>query len=90
MNGAASNIPPASTGAQTWIRRLARTITGFFAEYLYAQRKMMQMQASPILPGRAGMPDDYAEFLFRTAGWREHEPSARERTRPDGNGSASR
>jgi hypothetical protein len=64
-------------------RRLTRSITDCFAECAYAQRRIAQLRTSPdfyrLNPDAA--PEDYAEFLFRTSGWLQHEPSASERAR---------
>jgi hypothetical protein len=63
------------------LRRLAHTIAAVVAECNYAQRRMQQLQAAPdrYLTEPDAAPQDYAEFLFRTSGWLQHEPSARAR-----------
>jgi hypothetical protein len=64
-------------------RRAARTIVDVVAECAYAQRRMMQLHSAPdrYLTNPDAAPQDYAEFLFRTSGWLQHEPPARARGR---------
>jgi hypothetical protein len=67
----------------TVLRTLARRLRAAIAECNYAQRRITVLQANPdgflIAPGKA--PDTYREFLLRSAGPLEHEPSAADRAR---------
>jgi hypothetical protein len=67
----------------TVLRRLARRVSAAIAECNYAQRRITVLQANPdgylIAPAQA--PDTYQDFLLRTAGPLEHEPSAADRAR---------
>jgi hypothetical protein len=60
------------------VLRLARRIGALVAECNYAQRRITVLQSSPdhylVAPGQA--PDSYEEFLLRTTGPLDHEPSA--------------
>jgi hypothetical protein len=64
------------------MRKLARRVGAVVAECNYAQRRITVLQSSPdhylVVPGQA--PDTYQEFLLRTAGILEHEPSAAARS----------
>jgi hypothetical protein len=64
-------------------RRTARTIADTAAEYSYAQRRLLQLRSAPdyYLSEPDAPPQDYTEFLFRTSGFLQHEPSARARAR---------
>jgi hypothetical protein len=66
---------------QPAIRRIARKVTSAIAEVNYAQRRMLELRLAPdrnmVVAGTA--PDTYAEFMFRTSGKLQHEPSARAR-----------
>ena len=65
------------------IRGLARRIGAVIAECAYAQRRMAELATAPdryfFEPDAA--PETYAEFLYRTSGVLQHEPSARARAR---------
>lgn len=63
------------------LKRLAHSTAAVVAECNYAQRRMQQLHAAPdrYLTEPDAAPEDYAEFLFRTSGWLQHEPSARAR-----------
>jgi hypothetical protein len=67
----------------TVLRTLARRVRAAIAECNYAQRRITVLQANAdgylIAPGQA--PDTYQEFLLRTVGPLEHEPSAAARAR---------
>ena len=65
------------------ITALARRIGGIVAECNYAQRRVTILRTAPdaYLTKRYKAPDDYAEFLFRTAGMLLREPDARRRAR---------
>jgi hypothetical protein len=60
------------------LRALARRVGAVVAECNYAQRRITVLQASPdhylVAPQQA--PDTYQEFLLRTSGPLDHEPSA--------------
>jgi hypothetical protein len=61
----------------TTLRTLARRVGAVIADYRYAQHRLTLLQSTPdhyvYAPNRA--PDTYEDFLFRTAGPLEHEPS---------------
>jgi len=65
------------------LRRLAGRVAAVIAEMNEAQRRMAALRFSQdrylLRPDEA--PEDYDEFLARTAGPRLREPSARERIR---------
>jgi len=65
------------------MRTLARRVGAIIADYNYAQHRITALQTSPdhyvFAPNHA--PDTYQDFLFRTAGPLEHEPSAAARSR---------
>ena len=67
---------------KTVLRKLARRVGAVVAECNYAQRRITVLQSSPdhylVAPGQT--PDTYQEFLLRTTGLLEHEPSAAERS----------
>jgi hypothetical protein len=60
------------------LRALARWLGAVVAECNYAGRRITVLQANPdnylLTPDQA--PDTYQDFLLRTAGPLEHEPSA--------------
>jgi hypothetical protein len=60
------------------LRTLARRIGALVAECNYAQRRITVLQSRPehylVAPDQA--PDTYQEFLLRTIGPLDHEPSA--------------
>jgi len=62
-------------------RRLARSTASVIAECSYAQRRMIQLRTAGdrYVPDPEAAPETYAEFMFRTSGWLQHEPSARAR-----------
>jgi hypothetical protein len=64
------------------MRKLARRVGAVVAECNYAQRRITVLQSSPdhylVVPGQAA--DTYQEFLLRTTGPLEHEPSAAARS----------
>jgi hypothetical protein len=62
---------------------LTRKIAAVLEEYRYAQRRLATLWTSPdVYAARPDVaPDSYAEFLFRTSGVLNHEPSARVRDR---------
>jgi hypothetical protein len=66
----------------TILRKLARRVGAVVAECNYAQRRITVLQSSPdhYLVAPDQLPDTYQEFLLRTTGLLEHEPSAAERS----------
>lgn len=60
------------------LRALGRRVGAVVAECNYAQRRITVLQSNPdhylVAPGHA--PDTYQEFLLRTTGPLDHEPSA--------------
>lgn len=62
---------------------LARRICAVIAECNYAQRRMAELSTAPdrYLFNPDAAPATYAEFLYRTSGLLQHEPSARARAR---------
>jgi len=60
------------------LRALVRRVGAVVAECNYAQRRITVLQSSPdhYLVAPAQAPDTYEEFLLRTAGPLDHEPSA--------------
>ncbi len=62
-------------------RRAARSLAAVISECNYAQRRMLQLRVSPdrYVIGGGQAPDTYTEFLSRTSGWLQHEPSAEKR-----------
>jgi hypothetical protein len=58
--------------------RLGRRLAAFFEECNYAQRRIMGLRANPdaYLDDPDKVPDDYAEFLFRTSSVMLREPTA--------------
>jgi hypothetical protein len=67
-------------------RQLSHRIADVIAECAYAQRRLMQLRTAPdrYLADPNTAPENYAEFVYRTSGWLEHEPSARDRLRTAG------
>lgn len=65
------------------LRGLARRICAVIAECNYAQRRMIELRTAPdrYLFDPDAAPATYAEFLYRTSGVLQHEPSARARAR---------
>ena len=63
------------------IRRIARSTADVIAECSYAQRRMTQLHLAGdrYVPDPDAAPETYAEFMFRTSGWLQHEPSAKVR-----------
>ena len=63
------------------IDRIARRAAGIVAECNYAQRRLTQLRLSPdsYIHDSEHAPSSYREFLFRTSGPLQHEPSARDR-----------
>ena len=65
------------------LRTLARRVRAAIAECNYAQRRITVFQANPdgylVAPSQA--PDTYQDFLLRSSGPLEHEPSAADRAR---------
>jgi len=63
------------------IHRIARRIGGVVAECNHAQRRLLQLRLSPdsYIYDSEHAPSSYGEFLFRTSGPLQHEPSARDR-----------
>jgi hypothetical protein len=61
-----------------FLRALARRVGAVVAECNYAQRRITVLQSNPdlylVAPDEA--PDSYQEFLLRTTGPLDHEPSA--------------
>ncbi len=64
-------------------RGLARRICAVIAECNYAQRRMAELSTAPdrYLFNPDTAPATYTEFLYRTSGLLQHEPSARARAR---------
>jgi hypothetical protein len=66
-----------------FLRALARRVGAVVAECNYAQRRITVLQSNPdlylVAPDEA--PDSYQEFLLRTTGPLDHEPSAAARCR---------
>ncbi len=62
----------------TGVARFARRIAGVMAEVQYAQRRLTTLTTSAdlYLADSDHVPDNYAEFLFRTSGLLLHEPDA--------------
>ena len=63
----------------TGVARFARRIAGVMAEVQYAQRsadRALTTSADLYLADSDHVPDNYAEFLFRTSGLLLHEPDA--------------
>jgi hypothetical protein len=60
------------------LTRFARRVAGLVAECNYAQRRAFMLRTSPeaYLASQDQVPDDYAEFLFRTSSTLLHEPAA--------------
>jgi hypothetical protein len=65
------------------IRSFARRICAVIAECNYAQRRMAELSTAPdrYLFDPDAAPATYTEFLYRTSGLLQHEPSARARAR---------
>jgi hypothetical protein len=65
-------------GRTNALTRFGRRVAGLMAECDYAQRRLFELQTTPdaYLPDRDKVPDDYAEFLFRTSSVLLHEPTA--------------
>lgn len=59
------------------IRRLGRKVADVCAEYNYATRRMMQLSSAVdrYLAEPDAAPATYSEFLFRTSGLLDREPS---------------
>jgi hypothetical protein len=70
-----------ANGAALVIRRIARRIGSVVAECNYAQRRLTQLRLNPdsYIYDSEHAPSSYGEFLFRTSGPLQHEPSARDR-----------
>ena len=73
-----------SAGRRSWrqlLRSAALSIAAVIAECHRATGTMMRLSQAPdrYLPDSGQVPDDYAEFLFRTSGTLRREPSARQR-----------
>ena len=68
-------------GVAPVIHRIARRVGSVVAECNYAQRRLTQLRLSPdsYALDRDRAPSTYSEFLFRTSGPLQHEPSARGR-----------
>jgi hypothetical protein len=68
-------------GVALVINRIARRIGSVVAECNYAQRRLTQLRLSPdtYIYDSEHAPSSYGEFLFRTSGPLQHEPSARDR-----------
>lgn len=69
-------------GAALIIHRIARRIGSVVAECNYAQRRLAQLRLNPdsYIDDSKHAPSSYGEFLFRTSGPLQHEPSARDRS----------
>jgi hypothetical protein len=63
------------------VRAVIRKIAGILAECAYAQRRMTELTTAPdrYIADPAAPPQTYAEFLYRTSGVLQREPSARSR-----------
>jgi hypothetical protein len=60
------------------LARFARRVADVVAECNYAQRRAFMLRTNPdaYLASQDQVPDDYAEFLFRTSSTLLHEPAA--------------
>jgi len=68
-------------GVALVINRIARRIGSVVAECDHAQRRLLQLRLSPdsYIHDGEHAPSSYGEFLYRTSGPLQHEPSARDR-----------
>jgi hypothetical protein len=68
-------------GVALGINRIARRIGSVVAECNHAQRRLLQLRLSPdsYIHDGEHAPSSYREFLYRTSGPLQHEPSARDR-----------
>ena len=73
MSKAARHVNP--------IRQIVRKVSAVVAECAYAQRRMAELSTAPdrYLFNPDAPPESYAEFLYRTSGLLQREPSARAR-----------
>jgi hypothetical protein len=71
----------AARGVALVIHRIARRVGSVVAECNHAQRRLTQLRLSPdsYIPDHDCAPSTYSEFLFRTSGPLQREPSARAR-----------
>ena len=62
-----------------WVYSLARRVHDVVGEMNYASKRVTELRLGYGLAESDRAPDDYADFLLRTAATTRHEPSARRR-----------
>jgi hypothetical protein len=72
---------PRPAARRNWLGRTASAVLGVIDEMNDAQRRAQRARLSydRVLPDPAAAPETYREFLLRTSGPVQHEPTARQR-----------